>query len=162
VFRVLGPQESPDDEEEAGPVRVPFLVGRDEEVGLLRRRWEQSKEGLGQVVLLSGEAGIGKSALMQTLREHVSNQQEHTMRDHLRRYRAIREVWTQGYPGEPTGTVARHLTPWAALINGIVARKSTQRPNIALHVPAGKQLASRVKRFASWVRNTHLTAEGSV
>jgi AAA ATPase domain/Adenylate and Guanylate cyclase catalytic domain len=74
VYRVLGPQESPGDEEEAGLARVPFLVGRDEEVGLLRRRWEQSKEGLGQVVLLSGEAGIGKSALMQTLREHVGRE----------------------------------------------------------------------------------------
>ena len=71
VFRVLGPQESPGDEEEAGLARLPFLVGRDEEVRLLLRRWEQSKEGLGQVVLLSGEAGIGKSALVQTLREHV-------------------------------------------------------------------------------------------
>ena len=74
VFRVLGPQESPGDEEEAGPARVPFLVGRDEEVGLLRRRWEQSKAGLGQVVLLSGEAGIGKSTLVQTLREHVGRE----------------------------------------------------------------------------------------
>src|SRR6516225_6553344 len=53
VFRVLGPQEVPDDEEEAGPAQLPFLVGRDEEVGLLLRRWAQSKEGLGQVVLLS-------------------------------------------------------------------------------------------------------------
>jgi hypothetical protein len=74
VFRVLGPQESPDDGEEAGPTRLPFLVGRDEEVGLLLRRWEQSKEGLGQMVLLSGEAGIGKSALIQTLREHVGHE----------------------------------------------------------------------------------------
>jgi class 3 adenylate cyclase/predicted ATPase len=74
VFRVLGPQEVPGDEEEARPARVPFLVGRDEEVGLLLRRWEQSKVGLGQVVLLSGEAGIGKSALMQTLREHVGHE----------------------------------------------------------------------------------------
>jgi len=74
VFRVLGLQESPDDGEEAGPVRVPFLVGRDEEVGLLLRRWEQSKEGLGQVVLLNGEAGIGKSTLIQTLREHVGQE----------------------------------------------------------------------------------------
>jgi class 3 adenylate cyclase len=74
VFRVLGPQESPDDGEEAGPARVPFLVGRDEEVGWLWRRWAQSKEGLGQVVLLSGEAGIGKSALVQTLREHVGQE----------------------------------------------------------------------------------------
>ena len=60
VFCVLGPQEVPGNEEEAGLARVPFLVGRDEEVGILLRRWEQSKAGLGQVVLLSGEAGIGK------------------------------------------------------------------------------------------------------
>jgi class 3 adenylate cyclase len=46
-------------------------VGRDEEIGLLLRRWKQSKEGLGQVVLLSGEAGIGKSSLVEGLRDYV-------------------------------------------------------------------------------------------
>lgn len=39
------------------------LVGREEEVDLLLRRWEQTKEGEGQAVLLSGEGGIGKSRL---------------------------------------------------------------------------------------------------
>ena len=48
------------------------LVGREEELGLLRRRWAQAKEGAGQVVLLSGEAGIGKSRLAQTLKEQVT------------------------------------------------------------------------------------------
>lgn len=47
------------------------LVGRDEELGLLRRRWEHAKGGTGQVVLLGGEAGIGKSRLVQALKEHV-------------------------------------------------------------------------------------------
>src|SRR5438094_25088 len=46
-------------------------MGREEESGLLRRRWEQSKAGLGQVVLISGEAGIGKSALVEGLRAQV-------------------------------------------------------------------------------------------
>jgi predicted ATPase/class 3 adenylate cyclase len=69
VFRVLGPLEA--HEAETGVIGVPFLVGRDEEVGLLRRRWEQSKAGLGQVVLLSGEAGIGKSSLVAVMRRHV-------------------------------------------------------------------------------------------
>src|SRR5262249_5580124 len=50
---------------------VPVLVGREEERGLLRRRWEQSKAGLGQVVFVSGEAGIGKSALVEALRAQV-------------------------------------------------------------------------------------------
>jgi class 3 adenylate cyclase/predicted ATPase len=47
------------------------LVGREEELGLLRRRWEQAKAGEGQVVLLSGEPGIGKSRLVQTLKEQA-------------------------------------------------------------------------------------------
>lgn len=47
------------------------LVGREEEAGLLRRRWDQTRTGLGQVVFVSGEAGIGKSALVDALRAHV-------------------------------------------------------------------------------------------
>jgi class 3 adenylate cyclase len=50
------------------------LVGREQEVGLLLNRWEQVKEGRGQVVLLSGEPGIGKSRLVQTLKEQVANE----------------------------------------------------------------------------------------
>src|SRR5439155_3709074 len=48
------------------------LVGREQEVPLLLERWAQVKEGVGQVVLLSGEAGIGKSRLVQVLQEHVA------------------------------------------------------------------------------------------
>ena len=70
VFRVLRPLEA-----HGAPVAgVPFLVGRDEELGLLRRRWEQAKERLGQVVLLSGTAGIGKSALTEVLRAQVRDE----------------------------------------------------------------------------------------
>ena len=71
VFRVRGPVEAHYDDKGTPATSVPFLVGRDEEIGLLRRRWEQTKEGRGQVVLLSGEAGIGKSALVEELRAHV-------------------------------------------------------------------------------------------
>ena len=46
------------------------------------------------------------------------------MRDNLRPYRAIRNALIQGYPGEPKGQCARHLTTLAALISGIVASKS--------------------------------------
>jgi predicted ATPase len=49
-------------------------VGRAQEIGLLVERWEQVKEGLGQVVLLSGEAGIGKSRLVQVLKERVASE----------------------------------------------------------------------------------------
>ncbi len=50
------------------------LVGRAEELGLLRRHWERVKTGEGQVVLLSGEAGIGKSRLVQELKEQVTQE----------------------------------------------------------------------------------------
>ncbi len=50
------------------------LVGRDEEVELLLKRWEQVKGGQGQVVLLRGEAGIGKSRLVQELKERVARE----------------------------------------------------------------------------------------
>jgi predicted ATPase/class 3 adenylate cyclase len=56
----------------AGRSTLTPLVGRDQEVGLLVDRWEQAKEGRGQVVLLSGEPGIGKSRLAYTLRSHVT------------------------------------------------------------------------------------------
>ena len=55
--------------EAASSTGLTPLVGREQEVGLLLERWAQVKDGLGQVVLLSGEAGIGKSRLVQVLKE---------------------------------------------------------------------------------------------
>jgi class 3 adenylate cyclase/predicted ATPase len=50
------------------------LVGRDEELALLERRWRQAAAGEGCVVLVSGEPGIGKSRLAQTLVERLSGE----------------------------------------------------------------------------------------
>jgi class 3 adenylate cyclase len=47
------------------------LMGRDEEIDLLLRRWQQAKSGDGQVVLICGEPGIGKSRIAQTLMERL-------------------------------------------------------------------------------------------
>src|SRR5262249_32312711 len=55
----------------AGATGLTPLVGREVEVTLLHERWAQSTERLGQVVLLSGEAGIGKSRLVHVLTERV-------------------------------------------------------------------------------------------
>src|SRR5262249_43158010 len=52
--------------------RLTALIGRDEELELLLRRWERAKTGEGQVVLLSGEAGIGKSRLSAALTEALT------------------------------------------------------------------------------------------
>src|SRR5262249_35619000 len=53
--------------------RTP-LVGRDEELAMLERRWQQAKSGEGGVVLLSGEPGIGKSRLAQTLIDRLAGE----------------------------------------------------------------------------------------
>ena len=52
---------------------TPF-IGREHEIALLVERWEQAKSGEGQVVLLSGEAGIGKSRIVQMLRDSIADE----------------------------------------------------------------------------------------
>jgi predicted ATPase len=51
---------------------TPF-VGREEELRLLMSRWERAVNGQGQVVLIVGEAGIGKSRLVQRFREQIAD-----------------------------------------------------------------------------------------
>ena len=71
------------DDANDGPVQLPVLVGRDEEIGLLRRAWQSTKnEGRGQVVTINGEAGIGKSVLLEGLKAEIlaENSPQLTMR----------------------------------------------------------------------------------
>src|SRR5262249_23406880 len=70
VYRVLYESMARSRLEAASSTGWTPLVGREQEIALLRERWAQIKEGVGQVVLLSGEAGIGKSRLGQVLQEH--------------------------------------------------------------------------------------------
>src|SRR5215510_3969969 len=72
VYRILGESGVQSRLDAIAPTRLTPLVGREEEVALVQRRWDQATTGLGQVVLLSGEAGIGKSRLVQVLKEYVT------------------------------------------------------------------------------------------
>jgi class 3 adenylate cyclase/tetratricopeptide (TPR) repeat protein len=53
--------------------RLTPLVGRERERELLVAQWERAREGEGQLAFLSGEPGIGKSRLLQTLRDHLAD-----------------------------------------------------------------------------------------
>jgi class 3 adenylate cyclase/tetratricopeptide (TPR) repeat protein len=74
TYAVIGDLKAPDEAESTSARTPPQLVGRDEEIGLLRRAWQQAQGGHGQVVLVSGEPGIGKSALAATLLAQLREQ----------------------------------------------------------------------------------------
>ncbi len=77
VFRVV--REAPattNRVELVDPGNLTPLIGRDTELAMLKDRWEQAIEGQGQVVLLIGEAGLGKSRLIREIREFAADQQE--------------------------------------------------------------------------------------
>jgi class 3 adenylate cyclase/predicted ATPase len=71
AWQVTGEDDSEFDGETAAAQPVAPLIGRQEELGLLLRAWQQSKEGSGQVVSISGEAGIGKSRLVEAISAEV-------------------------------------------------------------------------------------------
>ncbi|MBI3245444.1 MAG: AAA family ATPase [Deltaproteobacteria bacterium] len=78
LYRVLGASAAQSRLDAIMPTGLTPLVGREEELALLQRRWAQTTDHEGQVVLLSGEPGIGKSRLVRELRERA--EQDHAMR----------------------------------------------------------------------------------
>ncbi|MFQ6024305.1 MAG: adenylate/guanylate cyclase domain-containing protein [Acidiferrobacterales bacterium] len=71
IFRVCGESGAPSRFEVSARRGLTPLVGREEEVGLLMKRWQQTVDGEGQVVLLYGEAGLGKSRISRGLRDRL-------------------------------------------------------------------------------------------
>jgi tetratricopeptide (TPR) repeat protein len=72
AWRVIAPSTAESRFEASHRTGLTPLVGRAHEIGLLLERWQQAKEGDGELVLLSGEAGIGKSRITETLRERTA------------------------------------------------------------------------------------------
>ena len=74
VYRVLEASGVQSRLEVAAARGLTPLVGREPEVALLGERWTRVKAGMGQVVVLEGEAGIGKSRLVQVLKDHIASE----------------------------------------------------------------------------------------
>jgi predicted ATPase/class 3 adenylate cyclase len=72
LYQVLHVSEARGRLDAASPRGLTPLVGRDVEVALLQERWAQVQQGIGQVVVLSGEAGIGKSRLVRALIDRLT------------------------------------------------------------------------------------------
>ena len=73
AWRVLG-ERAVGSRFEAHATGLTPLVGREQEVALLLDRWQQARDGEGQVVLLSGEPGIGKSRIARALYERLASE----------------------------------------------------------------------------------------
>ena len=74
VYRVLQESGATSRLDIAQPRGLTPLVGRESEVALLLERWQHVKDGQGHVVLLTGDAGMGKSRLVHMLKEHVAHE----------------------------------------------------------------------------------------
>jgi class 3 adenylate cyclase/tetratricopeptide (TPR) repeat protein len=74
TWRVIGESIAESRFEAAHPGTLTQIVGREHELGLLKRAWQQSQTGTGQVVLIGGEPGIGKSRLVDALNAELADQ----------------------------------------------------------------------------------------
>ena len=74
AWRVVGERDGDDDDESERERNRAPLLGRHEELGLLLRSWQASKDKRGQVVLIQAEAGIGKSHLVEAFRARLSGE----------------------------------------------------------------------------------------
>lgn len=71
VWKIVGSSDASSRFEAATRGGLTPMVGREQEIGLLQDRWELSRAGEGQVVLLQGEPGIGKSRMLRAFRERI-------------------------------------------------------------------------------------------
>jgi len=113
---------------------VTALVGRDEEGEMLHRRWQRAKAGEGQVVLLSGEAGIGKSRLTAAFLERLATEPHTRLRyfcSPQREDSALHPIIGQM---ERAARLAHDDTPQAKLdkLDAVLARTSTSIQDVAL------------------------------
>ncbi|UCH48863.1 MAG: AAA family ATPase, partial [Betaproteobacteria bacterium] len=93
AYRIVGVSTATGRFEAAHSESLTPLVGRDLELGLLMDRWAHAQEGEGQVVLLSGEPGIGKSRILSALRERLESGGVKSLHFHCSPYHVNSAFW---------------------------------------------------------------------
>jgi len=142
------------------------LVGRQEEMGLLLRAWEGSSRGRGQVVLIQGEAGVGKSCLVEGLREAAG-------KDHIwvaircspfhtaSAFHPIIEHLKRVFGWQPEDTAQQHLAKLEAGLAGFKALPLSESVRLfadLMSVPAPEDRYPRLPMTAQQQRDATLDA----
>jgi len=106
LYRVIQPSGVRGRLQAAAAARgLTAFVGREDELRLLMNRWERTRDGEGQVALIIGEAGIGKSRLMQRFHEQIAGT-PHTWVE------AAAGAFYQNTPFYPVSELLRELLAW--------------------------------------------------
>jgi class 3 adenylate cyclase/tetratricopeptide (TPR) repeat protein len=138
LYRVLGESGIKGRLEVAGAKGLTPLVGREEEVEILFDRWRRAKEREGQVVLLSGEAGIGKSRLLQVMKSRLVDEPYTKIETHCSAYHQNSSL----YP------VIDHLRSWLKFKREDTTEAKLAKIEVALE-KYGFPLDETVPLFAS-------------
>ncbi|MGD9507233.1 MAG: AAA family ATPase [Geminicoccaceae bacterium] len=146
AWRVLGPSRAEGRFEalHLGAALTP-VIGREHEIAFLLDRWQRAKEGEGQVMLLAGEPGIGKSRVVQVLHQHLGEEAHVRLRYFCSPYRRdstlhpVIDQLERAAGLDPNDTPERKLDKLEALLARSTEDPGGVAPFVAalLSLPAG-------------------------
>jgi class 3 adenylate cyclase len=147
AWLIVGEQENVSRFEASRSGALTPFIGREQEIALLAERWQRAVMGEGQVALLSGEAGIGKSRVLAMLREQIGKQHHWVLRyqcspHHVNDafYPVIGQLWrgSDFVAGEPAGTRLSKLESMLET-TGLGSRECVPYLASLLAIPTGQR-----------------------
>ena len=133
VYRVMAESAVKTRFEAAHEAGLMSMVGREEEIALLLKRWNQAKNAEGKVVLLSGEPGIGKSHITEALRERVAGEPHIRLRNQCSPYHTNSAFYPMIDQLERAAGFKRDDPPEVKLdkLEAVLAQSADDVPNVA-------------------------------
>jgi DNA-binding winged helix-turn-helix (wHTH) protein/predicted ATPase len=155
LYRVVSAQTHHSRLDAANLHGLTAFVGRRHEIGLLGERWMQSQDGMGQAVLISGEAGIGKSRLVRTFCERLG---EGTVRCLECRC----SPYTQAHTLHPVLALVQHCLGWQPTDSVQTKRQSLAASLQASSVPPEQAMPLLAPLFSLAIPGASTPAPSSV